>query len=316
MIGSIHTDVGSPMGQRLSWRWHRRPVYRYRAKVGELRRLLPRFERRVHGGRYGRDGIVRSSVAHNEDALPVGSVSSDYVLVQHEDLIDALPPVMKKNGFDFDEMVGELNITARGERMELVVELPSVGAIPQDGFPLACRLRCLNSVDATTSVEAELQWYRQICSNGMFGWRGGKAVREIHRFGNVLKRVQHRLQQRFNELQEDRGYFTRLLNTPVTQSQLHEWLHLVVARQWGWHEAVRTHHICQSGRDGVPGLYSQYPYRVPIERPVDVPGACAPVRNAYHVGQALSWIAGLAPTMERRFSQIASIPRLLRYLLN
>ena len=41
-----------------------------------------------------------------------------------------------------------------------------------------------------------------------------------------------------------------------------------------------------------------------------------PVTNIYHVGQALSWVAGSAETMNARFARTSSVPKLLRYLTN
>jgi hypothetical protein len=42
-----------------------------------------------------------------------------------------------------------------------------------------------------------------------------------------------------------------------------------------------------------------------------VPGACAPVRNLFHVSQALSWIAGTRNTIQERLEYVKAIPQLM-----
>jgi hypothetical protein len=46
-----------------------------------------------------------------------------------------------------------------------------------------------------------------------------------------------------------------------------------------------------------------------------IPGAFAPVRNAYHVAQALSWVAKEHNNMGTRLRRIKEIPALMGPLL-
>jgi hypothetical protein len=249
--------------------------------------------------------------------IVVGNVSPRYVLVQHQEFLDAVSSAMDGQGYALDSMHGVMTTTNCRERIELTVELTALSANPPDGFPLECRLRCLNSVDGATALEAELQWYRQICSNGMFGW-GGNPVRQVHRFGDVLGRLHRRLERRFEELPKDRLLFSQLTRTAVPKNVLRDWVDVFLARRWGRFDAARTYHICISGKDGhvLDHVGERLPHELEVMSSMDVPGACAPAQNVYHIGQALSWVAGQATTMEKRFSQTSAIPNLLRYLLN
>lgn len=314
-------NLRAPAGQRLPWRWLKRPVMNYQGKVGELRRLLPVFQRRY--GRCGEHEIVRTGL--NLDDRVVGRVSPDYILVQHHELLDVLPDVLAAQGYDLDDLLAELSLTIFGERMELVIDLPALKATPPDGYPLACRLRCLNSVDRTTSIEAELQWYRQICSNGMFGW-AGERVRRIHRFDEALAWVQRNLYRRFQELPSDREFFIQLSETSVRPNDLRDWADVFVAREWGRPQAARVLHICRTGKDGTVETHAArgFPehadhrpaHAMEVISTADVPGACAPASNLYHVGQALSWVGGQATALHTRFSRVAEVPKLLRHLMN
>ncbi len=314
MSDSIAMGVHAPAGQRMPWRWLGSPVTRYRGKVGTLRGLLPTFQR--ESGRCG-----KHEIRGIKGSRRVGNVSPYYVLVQHNELLDALPEVLSDKGYGLNDLHGELLLAGNGERMELVIDLPSVQAMPSDGFPLSCRLRCVNSVDRSTAIEAELQWYRQVCSNGMFGWAGEK-VRRVHRFDNALNSVQNRLRQRFDRLYYDRDYFESLMRMPVRWNNLQDWADVFVARKWGKQEAARVLHICRTGKDAIvaPGFDPDFCYEVAHEldvvSTVDVPGACAPVTNIYHVGQALSWVAAGANTLHTQFSRTAGVPLLLGLLID
>ncbi len=311
MSDSIAMDVRVPVGQRLSWRWLNQTVIRYRDQVGDLRSGLPTFQRRL--GRYGEHEIFSDGCGERV----VGRVSPNYVLVQHHELLDALPGVLSSEGYELDELYGELLLTSYGERMELVVDLPFQRAMPPDGYPLACRLRCLNSVDRSTALEAELQWYRQICSNGMFGW-AGERVRRVHRFGNVLGWVQARLRRRFHQLPDDRAHFGHMTQMPVRWTELQDWADVFVARKWNKQEAARVLHICRTGMDCIVAqdLDDEMAQELQVSATTAVPGACAPVSNIYHVGQALSWVAAGAHALHTQFSRTAAVPDLLRPLMN
>jgi hypothetical protein len=180
-----------------------------------------------------------------------------------------------------------------------------------------CRLRCVNSVDCSTALGADLQWLRLICTNGMYGWGSDGGVRRVHRYGNVLESVTRQIGRRFRELPADRTRFALLFQVPVSENRLRDWVDALVARRWSLIEAARVWHICMAGVDGE---VQDHEYRTAHELEFTpertVPGACAPVQNVYHVGQALSWIAGQSEAVHTRISRTFEVPRLLKYLLN
>lgn len=315
MSDSIATDLLAPVGTRLFPRWHQRPATRYQASVRSLRRVLRRFSRR-HTFRT-RDEVIGTRPWAPEREVVVGTVSPQYVLIQHEELLDSVASVMAKHGYDLDSMPGVLTTTNYCERIQLTVVMPDFSATPPDGYPLECRLRCLNSVDATTSLEAELQWYRQICSNGMFGWCG-IPVRHVHRYGDVLGWVRNRLATRLQEASGDGRFFSELMDKEVSAGVVRDWVDVFVTRHWGPVDAARVYHICTSGKDGHVSRLDEHllPHEMPLWSPFDVQGACAPARNVYHIGQALSWVAGQAENLHTSFSRTSAIPSLLKHLLN
>jgi hypothetical protein len=151
----------------------------------------------------------------------------------------------------------------------------------------------------------------------MFGW-AGEPVRRVHRFGDTLGWVQNRLRRRFQQLPDDRIHFSRLTSTPVRWNVIQDWADVFVARKWGKCEAARLLHICRTGRDCLAPVEMENlaAHELEVEPTADVPGACAPVNNVYHVGQALSWVAAGAEALNKRFTRTAEVPALLRHLMN
>ena len=89
MSDSIAAELRAPAGQRLSHRWFNGSVKCYHGRVSDLRQILPTFKRRP--GRYGEHEIV----AYRGSERIVGRVSPRYVLVQHHELLNALPEVLR-----------------------------------------------------------------------------------------------------------------------------------------------------------------------------------------------------------------------------
>src|ERR1700727_2355470 len=84
----------------------------------------------------------------------------------------------------------------------------------------------------------------------------------------------------------------------VEAETLTEWIDEKVAKEWGVHAAARVWSIIKDGFDGeVEPVRNLKPHQLPVRRTGPVPGACAPIRNLFHVSQALSWIAGARNTI-------------------
>jgi hypothetical protein len=111
--------------------------------------------------------------------------------------------------------------------------------------------------------------------------------------------------------------YRRWLDMPVTMDRVERWADEKVAKVWGPHAAARMCHIARTGRDG--RIEDPFEKARPHERQVanerQVPGAFAPVKNAFHVSQALSWLASHRGTLEDQFERTAQVHRLMSSLL-
>ncbi len=126
--------------------------------------------------------------------------------------------------------------------------------------------------------------------------------------------------------------------------QIGKWLEKYVSKRWGIHAAARVYHIAKTGKDAKFRLsylsYYSDADSPPVVKPPDledppvkkeavkftdlapiqkterdVPGAYAPVRNAYDISQVLSWLANQQKTLQGRLKRMGDIPQLMQALL-
>ena len=282
-------------------------TYRHSGPLGQMKDVLCDF---VHRG----DHVARMG---NNGPIPVAKVSSNYVLVQHRQVLDV---AMQWIGDRFprpDDLPADLWTDGFGRRIKLRVNLPFAQIDPGDGHLVMLSLQCINSVDRSTPLIIDLQWFRQVCSNGMFGWVTGNHYRAFHRCTNIVHKAEKFLRRRSKEMEIERNGFIRLLDTPVTQDQIRQWIQTTMVPAWGLRDAARLWRVCSEGMDGV--AYARHPATlvqdVQVGRLTPVPGACAPANNLYHLGQAASWIAGTGGSMQQQISRTTHVWRLMSPLL-
>jgi hypothetical protein len=107
------------------------------------------------------------------------------------------------------------------------------------------------------------------------------------------------------------------MNRRTDLDRIARWVDRVVADQWTKEAAARVYHICCMGFDGAaasvkPGTPA---HEIPVSSDKPVPGACAPVRNAYHAAQALSWVASHRSTVDDQLAWAHKIHELIEKLV-
>ena len=278
--------------------------------------------------------------------MPVAIVSKKYQLVQHHHVINALVSALAKNKFDLDSLMAELCLTQFGERMWFSLTLPTYSLDlpsnmffePADKYPLNLTVNALNSVDKTTALEINLFWYRLVCGNGMV-YGDNIKFKEIHLTDSLnpdaieefvryqLEREQLRAQhQLLTKWQEAQVTILRLSDAKPSSGQIEKWLEKSVSNKWGVHAAARAYHIAKTGCDGKfiinTDKNKKKKKRVKFNEltldpktETSVPGAFAPVRNAYDISQVLGWLASQQATVQKQLNWMADIPTLMRSLL-
>lgn len=276
--------------------------------------------------------------------MPVATVSKKYQLVQHHHVINALARVLEENNINLEGLQSELCLTEFGERMWFSLTLPTYSFDlpsnmffePVDKYPLSLTINALNSVDKTTALEINLFWYRLVCGNGMV-YGDNIKFKEIHRTDTlnpdaIEEFVKYQLDQK--QLKSQHQLLMKWQEAQVvplhpseakpSSGQIEQWLEKSVSKKWGVHAAARTYHIAKTGCDGKFVINTEKDIKKKVKfnnltlnpkTATRVPGAFAPVRNAYDISQVLGWLASQQTTVQQQLKWMMDIPGLIRSLL-
>ena len=301
--------------------WEGATVVELTGQVAELFPHVPVFSRHPFrvGGEENRfkDEIRREPLKITDEPMPVATVSKAYSLIQHRDVLASVFRALKMIHIDISGVESSLLLSEYGERMHWSCAIPNMDFDPGDGHALVLRINSLNSVDTSTVLEITFSWYRLICSNGMmFGLKDSR-LRRRHIQSLDPEDIADYLKEQLDQLPKEKSLYATWFNTTVEPPVLVGWIDEEVANKWGPHAAARVWNIINAGFDGeVEQVRNLKPHQLPLTSQNAVPGACAPVRNLFHVSQALSWIAGTRNTIPERLEYVKMIPQLMEPLTN
>ena len=332
--------------------WEGRNIKKGRGFIDNLRREIPSFKItpfRIEGGGVNKNLqlIVRNPLrtdtgyllpSDDEVEIPVATVSKQYNLVQHNDVLKALESALRKINVNPEHLEAELTLTEYGERMWVSFPLSDYDFDPGDGKSLSLRINALNSVDKTTALEINMTWYRLICENGMMS-RTDARLRKIHlKSGDIERSLGEQIQEflvkqldrysedrrRYEQWYQRRIFISKLSQGKPSPGQIENWLDKSVAKMWNTHTAARAYHIAKTGYDAkfVNPVVKNRKKKVRFNELIlvsqssdQVPGSFAPVRNAYHISQVLSWLASQRGTVQQQLEWMINIPTLMDALL-
>ena len=319
-------------------KWHSREVLQGSGRISEFRQEIPYFRRipfRVEDGGVNKnlDLIVREPLKKSQGYLlpsnddevriPVATVSKQYELVQHHDVLKVLETALKNIDFDPERLKAELTLTEYSERMRVSFTLPDYEFDPGDGYPIVLKVNALNSVDKTTALSINLSWYRLVCSNGMMFGTAHARFRKIHLQSRKPEDIKKFLEKQLSRASKVQSLYKQwyekkiFIEAKPSAVQIEHWIDKTVAKRWGVHAAARVYHIAKTGYDGEvrPFAKGVKPHEHKVQSANRVPGSFAPVRNAYDISQVLSWLASRRGTIEDQLDWMMDIPDLMRALL-
>lgn len=310
-------------------KWFNSPVTWYEGTLAEVRQHIPAFERRSFGltqpdnesSRLNErlDTIVRLPFGDDQTFIPVGVVSKDYALVPHGAVFDIAREALNAVGIAPGDVKAELRITAYGERMALSVYLPEKYHFdPGDGYPMALRLECLNSVDGSTRFRALMSWFRLVCSNGLTVGVTRSDLQRRHIGDLGLADVGLVLKSGLKEAETEQRNFERWRNAQMTIQRLAPWVDKDLRKGWGFKAAARTFHIARFGSDAeVIGQYKgSTPTTIPMQETKRVPGASQQCRSLFDLSQILAWLAKQRRDVQEQVEWREQIPGLMAPLMN
>ena len=311
--------TGNRTESKIQGTWYGQEVVKTIYPLKELLSHLPEFTREPFGkgeeeNKYLQK-IVRLPIGDDKRKIPVATVSRRYALIQHREVYQWLIEGLKILDNYSDEVPVETIMSEYGERLHMAVYVPKFDFDPGDEQKLGLLIEARNSVDGSCAFEVRLRWRRLVCSNGM--WVEEEDIlRKIHHVDWMNRRnVADFIDNRVGSISGYRAMISSWLETKITHSQIEAWADKHLTNEWGVHLAARCCHITRSGYDGIVGRAAA---KTPASRYVvssdkEVPGACAPITNLYHLSQALTWLAGNRKTVEDGDVKTSNIPRLLKH---
>ncbi len=306
-----HTDYEMPT----SYLWLGGMARVIRGPLGRMREHVPVFNRRLGGPEGYR--ITANPLTPGGPERFVAGISSTYQLVQHRDVIARVQEELSDHGDAAAADAAAVMILGQCDRqMDLTVDVPWPAYRPSDGHLVAGRVSVRNSVDRSTALYGGVSFLRLICTNGMVGWTGPR-MRRIHNCPRVLNTVMRHVSQELANSRGQRKQLDALLNKRIDRGAVAGWVDQVVTRKWGKYDAARVYHVAINGEDGDVDLrWGELAHDLPLTERREAAGACAPVTNAYHLMQALSYVASRATPYEARLSRLMQVSGLVEPLLN
>jgi len=317
--------------------WLGEPVCTYTCGIAEIATKLPRFDRRpfsltpfeppsnksaptqqLVGENRLWDVVVRLPLNTDERETPVGLVSKRYTLVQHRDLFEKTCRAIEDCGIKLDDVEPELTLSLYGSKMALSFGFPKhFDFDPGDGHKLRLRLHCVNSVDARTRLRITLGWLRLVCGNGLVVGTAQLSQMFVHNEYLQLPNIVEVLGEGLELAEKEKPLFAEWVAKPVANDRLNSWTDTALREKWGPLAASRVHLICETGFDGEfakPGEKAP-PSRKLMNKTVSVPGAPTRSENAYHVCQALAWVAHTRKDIQDQLDGMRDLPGLMETLL-
>jgi len=189
---------------------------------------------------------------------------------------------------------------------------------PGDGDRMTLRLACVNSVDRSTPLQAWLGWFRLIWSNGMIVGAVLSHFRHVHDASLDLADLPAVLETGLELANEDRASFEIWCGERVDPQRLTEWIDGPLQTTWGIKAAARVSLIARTGNDGE--FADPFDQKCPAHEKTmkstrRVPGAPEPAVNAFHMSQALAWVASTRRDVQERIAWMRGIPGLMGELL-
>ena len=297
------------------------PTRWLRGRFDEVAPALPEFER----GSFSMAGDARENELFDVIATraeegadwarrPVALVSKSYRLISHRQVMAGIEASLAALGIDPGGLDTHATLDRYGARAALEINLPANWLVdPGDGFPLLLQLRCLNSVDGTSTLRLRFAWFRLVCSNGLLVGFSDKEHRLRHREGRRQPSLRETLERGLAAAHGDRRAMARWLELSIPSQRFAPFADGALKDAWGANDAARFLHIANTGHDarvanrfqpGAPSVKRMNPTRA-------VPGSPARAATGWHAAQALSWIARDRGDAADRLDRLQEIPRLI-----
>lgn len=268
------------------------------------------------------DTIVKRGDSQDLRAVPIATVSKNYTLVQHREVVDSLKYAFTELGCDPAKLEADLSLTEYGERMWLEITAPDILSFdPGDGHPLELRFHAINSVDGSLRLSLNAGWHRLICDNGMMRLSHERKVQRRHTKKLGDHRITDFLSESLEDMEGEPEQYKHWHTTQPSIFAIQNWIRETVRATWGNNLAARAHHIISSGRDGVvyPGdlkdnALKLTPDKMRVDPAEQVPGQPERASSKWEILNAITFLASHQDSMTARHKMMMQVPEIIEKL--
>lgn len=267
------------------------------------------------------DTVYRMATRQGEKAIPVGVVSKNYRLIDHQSLLTTIQQALLTNDIDMDQVQVMGSWTVHGERAHFSFLLPDnaqfVHVVNGEGDQMRFRIEIFNSVEGSFRLMAVAGWLRFVCTNGLIVGNAVMDLRRQHRQQLQIEDIGRLLNQSIKNVDRDKNTFALWKARHIDPRSLIPWIDDDVREQWGVKAAVRVFGIARSGHDVIPiGDMKRVPSEIDTKNGGEIAGICGPVKDVFGIGQVLSWVAGQRAETAEDLEWRSNVPELIDKLLN
>ncbi len=316
-------------------KWLSSPVTAYRGPLDQIKQFIPKFERRTFGPellpseKFGDgnlfldplpagfnrnyDVIVRMPMHKDDVEVPVGIVSKQYSLIQHNSLFEEALRAVGIAKIKQTDIQAELDITEYGERMRLGLIFPEQYNMQVKDDVMGLRLECFNSVEGSMKFMSVIGWLRFVCSNGLIIGVADTYYKSRHNRFMELTDIAAVIKEGIEATTNEKKLLQKWQKRSLPDEKFKKWTDDYLAKKWGVKAAVRTWHITRSGVD--VEMADPFEKGKATEKSIiwgkKVPGAVLPGDNVYAVSQSLSWLAKERRDVQEQLEWKQQIPELI-----
>lgn len=183
----------------------------------------------------------------------IGVVGNRYTPIQNREAFQMLNNIVDDSGAIFDTAgtLGGYN------KCYITLKMPNTITVADGGDSLETYLHCVNSHDGTSSFQIYVMFLRQICTNGLKGFRAGSTISLRHTVNSTLKVQEARsaLNLVFQQQADFQAEVEKLLATPMSGNDYRRFVEELVPLP-NPTESLRAYNNAERAQDSLLSLWT------------------------------------------------------------
>lgn len=140
--------------------------------------------------------VARDALINMETGKPLGTVGKTYKLIKNAEVNDVFAEAFADLPVEFTK--DHLNQNANRWQRDFILDGDQFSRTIGNDDVVKTKVSVWNGYDGRTAVGFAISAYRQVCSNGMMGWRKMFGSNFAHIERNIIQKIQNDFEKNFN----------------------------------------------------------------------------------------------------------------------